>query len=230
MSVQAHRTGGVTGFEGRKGPNGVGDGIGVGSENGDGNGVAGGNGDVNGHGDGDGAGAGMGTGVEVNEGAQDGDGDGAGTGTGTGTGVETRRRTPDENGDGNGEGSEHSRGYGNRDEDNGNGNEDRIGEGGREAKKRKKPQKSCRRHVENGGDLGRKRGKCRKERDGPVAANTDNLENNKEAGGGEHKVLSAQVKIVQVERVCPLYHVWSSEGFVISSINPPWEVNASGIE
>ena len=58
--------------------------------------------------------------MEVNEGAQD--GDGSGDGAGTGTGVGTRRRTPD----------------GNEDED--NGNEDRIGEGGREAKKRKKPE------------------------------------------------------------------------------------------
>ena len=48
-SVQAHRTGGVTGSEGQKGANGVGCGIGVGGGNGDGNG------DVNGHGDGDGA-------------------------------------------------------------------------------------------------------------------------------------------------------------------------------
>ena len=38
---------------------------------------------------------------------------------------------------------------------------------------------------------------------GSVAANPDNLESNKEAGG-EHKVLRAQAGIVQVERVCPL--------------------------
>ena len=95
---------------------------------------------MNGHGDGDGAGTG--TGVEVNEGAQDGNGDGAGTVTGTGVG--TRRRTPDGNGDGNGDGSEDSSGDGNGDDDNGNGNENRIGQGGREAKKRKKPQNSCR--------------------------------------------------------------------------------------
>ena len=104
----------------------------------------------------------------MNEGAQDGNGNGSwsgdGAGTGTGTGVETRRRTPDGNGNGNGDGSEDSSGDGNGDEDNGNGNEDRIGEGGREAKRRKKPQNSCRRHVENGGDLGGKRKKCRKER------------------------------------------------------------------
>ena len=39
---------------------------------------------------------------------------------------------------------------------------------------------------------------------------------------GEHKVLRAQVRIVQVERVCPLCRVWS-EVFVISIIDPPWE-------
>ena len=160
-SIQAHRTGGVTGPEGQEGANGVGGGIGVGGGNGDGNG------DVNGHGDGDGAGTG--TGVEVNEGAQDGNGDGGGdgAGTGTGTGVETRRRTPDGKGDGNGDrngdGSEDSSGDGNGDEDNGSGNEDRIGEGGREAKKRKKPQNNCRRRAGNGGDLDGKIKKCRKE-------------------------------------------------------------------
>ena len=100
---------------------------------------------------------------------------------------------------GNGDGSEDSSNGG---EDNGNGNEDRIGEGGREAKKRGKPQNGCRRHVGNGGDLGRKREKCRKERVSPVDANPDSLESIKEAGGGEHKVLWAQVKIVQVEREC----------------------------
>ena len=141
-SVQAHRTGGVTGSEGQEGANGVGGGIGVGGGNGDGNG------DVNGHGDGDGTGTG--TGVELNEGAQDGDGSGNGAGTGTATGVGTRRRTPDGNGDGNGDGSEDSSGDGNGDDDKGNGTEDRIGEGGREAKKRKKLQNSCRRRAGNG--------------------------------------------------------------------------------
>ena len=89
------------------------------------------------------------------------------------------------NGDGSGDGNESSSGEGNEDED--NGNEDMIGEGGREAKKRRKPHKSCKRRVGNGGDLGGKRKKRRKERVGPVAANPDNLENNKEAGE-EHKV------------------------------------------
>ena len=153
-SVQAYLTGGVTGPEGQEGANGVGGGIGVGGGNGDGNG------DVNGHGDGDGAGTG--TRVEVNEVAQDGNGnrdgsgDGVGTGTGTGTEVETGRRTPDGNGDGNGDGSEDSSGDENGDEDNGNGNANKIGEGGREARKGKKPQNSCRRRAGNGGDLGGK--------------------------------------------------------------------------
>ena len=44
------------------------------------------------------------------------------------------------------------------DEDkNGNRNEDGIGEGGEEAKKRKKPHNSRRSHVGNGGDLNGKR-------------------------------------------------------------------------
>ena len=113
-----------------------------------------------------------------------GTGAGTGTGTGTGTGVEIRGRTPDGNEDGNRDGSEDSSGDGNGDEDNGNENEDRIEEGGREAKKRKNPQNSFRRHMGNEGDLGGKRKKCRKERVSPVAANPDNLESNKEAGGG----------------------------------------------
>ena len=118
----------------------------------------------------------MGTGTErkrergwkVNEGAQDGKGDGSGdgAGTGTGTGVGARRRTPDGNGDDD------------------NGNENRIGEGGREAKKHKKPQNSCRRRAGNGGDTGGNKTKCRKERVGSVAANPDYLGSNKGAGGG----------------------------------------------
>ena len=71
-------------------------------------------------------------------------------------------------------------------------------------KKRKKPQNSCRLRAGNGGDMGGERNKCRKERVGSVAANPDNLGSNKKAGGG-HKVLRAQVRFVQVERVCPLF-------------------------
>ena len=59
---------------------------------------------------------------------------GTGMGTGTGAGTET---TAVVNGNGDEDGNE-------------DGNEDRIGKGGREAKKRKKPQK-CRRHVGSGG-------------------------------------------------------------------------------
>ena len=189
-SVQAHRTGVVTGSEGQEGTNGVGGGIGVGGENGGGNGVGGGYGDVNGHGDGNGAEAGTETGVEANEGAQDGNGEGSGDrverGTGTETGKETCRRRPDGNGDGDGDESEDSSGDGNGNEDNGNGNgnEDRIGEGGRGAKKRIKPRNSCRRYAGNGADLGGKRKTCRKERVGPVAASPENLKSNKEARGG----------------------------------------------
>ena len=197
-SVQAHRTGGITGSEGQEGANEVGGGIGVGGGNGDGNG------DVNGHGDGDGAGTG--TGVEVNEGAQDGNGDGSGDGVGTGTetGVGTRRQTPNGNGDENGDGSWESSGDGNGDNDNGDGNEDRNREGGREAKKRKKPQNSCRRRAENGGDTGGKRKKCRKERVGSVAANPDNLESNKEAGEGAQGTRGSSKNYTSRESVSPL--------------------------
>ena len=106
-------------------------------------------------------------------------GHGDGDRAGTGTGVEVNEEAHDGNGDGNGDGSEGSSGDGNGDEDNGNGNEDRIGDGGKKAKMRKKPQNSCRRQVGNGGDFGGKRNKCRKERIGPVAANPDNRESKK---------------------------------------------------
>ena len=50
------------------------------------------------------------------------------------------------------------------------------------------------------------RKKCRKERIGSVAANPDNLESNKEAGGRAQGAQGSS-KIVQVERVCPLCRV-----------------------
>ena len=199
-SVQAHRTGRVTGSEGQEGANGIGGGIGVGGGNGDGNG------DVDGQEDGDGAGAG--TGVEANEGVQDGNGDGSGdgsgdgAGTGTGTGMEICRRTPDGNGDGNGDVSEDCSGDGNGDDD--NGNENRIGEGGRGTKERKKPQNSCRRRAGNGGDMGGKRNKCRKERVGSVAANSYNLGSNKKAGGGAQGAQSSSKIFTSRESVSPL--------------------------
>ena len=52
----------------------------------------------------------------------------------------------------------------NGDEDvNGDGNEDGIGEGGGEAKMRKKPHKRCRRHVGNGRYLSGEKSKQRRE-------------------------------------------------------------------
>ena len=81
-----------------------------------------------------------------------------------------------------------------------------IGEGGREAKKRKKPQNSCRRHVGNGGDLGGKGEKCtgRKERVGPVADNPDNLEKNKEAGRGAQGTQDSSKNYTSRDIVSPL--------------------------
>ena len=148
----------------------------------------------------------VGAGWEVNEGAQDGNGDGSGdgAGTGTGTGVGTRRRTPDENGNGNGDASEDSSGDGNGDDDNWNGNNDRIGEGGRQTKKRKKPQNSCRRRAGNGGDTGGKRKKCREERVGSVAANPDNLESNKETWGGAQGTQGSSKNCIGRESVSPM--------------------------
>ena len=158
---------------------------------------------MNGHGDGDGAGTG--TGVAVNEGTQDGNGDGSGdwAGAGTGTGVGNRRRTPDGNGDGNGDGSEDSSGDGNGDDD--GGNEDRIGKGGRDVEKRKKPQNSCRRRAGNGGDTDGKRKKCRKISVGSVAANNpNNLESNKKAGGGAQGTQDSSKICTSRESVYPL--------------------------
>ena len=83
----------------------------------------------------------------------------------------------------------------------------RIGSGRAEERrksKRKKPQNSCRRHAVNGGDLGGKRKKCRKERVGPVAANPDNLESNKEAGGGAQGSHGSNKNCTSRESVSPL--------------------------
>ena len=97
-------------------------------------------------------------------------------------------------------------------------------------KKRKKPQNSCRRRAGNGGDTGGKRKKCRTERIGSVAANPDNLESNKEAGGGAQGTQGSSKNCTSSrESVSPLsrlirgfrnkYH-WSLLG----------RINASGIE
>ena len=91
--------------------------------------------------------------------------------------------------------------------------------GSRRAEERRRSARNHTRLVGAGGDLGGKREKSWKDRVGPVAANPDNLENDKEARG-EHKVPGAYVRIVQVERVCPLCCVWS-EVFIISIIDPP---------
>ena len=211
-SVQAHRTGGVTGSEGQEGANGVGGGIGVGGGNGDGNG------DVNGHGDGDGAGAG--TGVELMKERRTGTGTGARTGRergqgrgwgpvdehrmGTGTGTGTEARTVAEMGTG----TTITR--------------TRIGLG--KAEGRRKSTRNRKIVVDAVRETGETRveseKKCRKERVGSVAANSDHLGSNNEAGGGGHKVLRAQVIFVQAERLCPLCRVLS-EVFVTSIIDSP---------
>ena len=111
-----------------------------------------------------------------------------GTRTAAGTGRDREQgRTQDRNGDGSGDINDSSSGDGNGVED-GDGNGDGIGEGGGEANKRKKPHKSCRRDVGNGGMWKEK--KRRQERVSSVAANRDNLENSK-GSGGKHKVPKA---------------------------------------
>ena len=146
-------------------------------------------------------------------------------------GVGTRRRTPDGNvngnGDGNGDGSEDRSGDGNGDDD--NGNENRIGEGGREAKKRKKPQNSCRRRAGNGGDISGKRKKRRKARVGSVPANPDNLGSNKEAGGGAQGAQGSSKICTSRESVSPLSRL--IRGFRNKyHCSPFGRINASGIE
>ena len=89
----------------------------------------------------------------------------------------------------------------NRDE---NEDEDRIVEGGRGAKKCKKPHRSCRRQVGNGGDLGGKRKKRRQERVGSVAASPDNLESRKEAGRGAQGTQGSSKSCISRETVSPL--------------------------
>ena len=89
----------------------------------------------------------METGVGVNEGAQGWERGQGGDRAGMGTEVETHRRTPDGNGDGPKVSSEDGNG------DEGNGNEGRVGDGEKEAKKRKKPLNSCRRQGETGETL-----------------------------------------------------------------------------
>ena len=79
-----------------------------------------------------------------------------------------------------------------------------IGKCGREAKKREKPQNSCRRQGGNGGDLGGKRKTCRKERVGPVAANPDNLESSREAEGGAQGTQGSRKNCTSRDTVSPM--------------------------
>ena len=60
------------------------------------------------------------------------------------------------------------------------------------------------------------RKKCRKERVGSVAANSDNLGSNKEAGGGAQGAQGSSKICTNRESVSPL-----SEVFVTSIIDPP---------
>ena len=56
----------------------------------------------------------------------------------------------------------------------------------------------------HGGDMGGKRKKCRKERVGSVAANSDNLGSNKEAGGGPQGAQGSSKICTSRESVSPL--------------------------
>ena len=149
---------------------------------------------------------------------------------GNGDGGGDRGRTQDGNGDGSGDKNESSSGDGNGDEDgNGDGNEEGVEEGGGEAKKRKKPHKSCRRDVGNGGDLSGKRKKRRQQRVGSVAAGPDNLENSKEAGGETQGTQSLSKNCSSRESVSPLSRL--IRGFRIKYHRFPLErISASGIE
>ena len=80
----------------------------------------------------------------------------------------------------------------------------RVGDGEKEAKKRKKPLNSCRRQGGNGGDFGGTRKRCRKGSVGPVAANSNIVEINKEAGGGAQGTLSLSKNCTSRESVSPL--------------------------
>ena len=71
-------------------------------------------------------------------------------------------------------------------------------------KKRKKPQKRCRRQVGNGGDLSGKRKNCRKEKVSPVAVDPDNLESNKEAEEGAQGTQGSSKNSTSRESVSPL--------------------------
>ena len=56
----------------------------------------------------------------------------------------------------------------------------------------------------NGGDLGGKRKRCRKERVGPIASSPDNLESSKEARGGAQGTQGSSKNCTSRECVSPL--------------------------
>ena len=116
--------------------------------------------------------------------------------------MEARRRTPDGNRDENGDGSEDSSGDGNGDED--NRNEDRVGrteEMGKSARNRKKVVDAVR---ETGQTRVERKKNVEKKRFGSVAANPDNLESNKEAGGGAQGTQGSSKNCTSRENVSPL--------------------------
>ena len=85
------------------------------------------------------------------------------------------------------------------------GNEDRIGEGGKEAKKRKKPHKSCRSDVGNGVDFGGKGKNVDKKGLVRVVANPGNLENSKKAEGETRRTHGLNKNCAS--KVCPFCRV-----------------------
>ena len=126
--------------------------------------------------------------------------------------METHGRTRD--GDGSGDENESSSGYGNGDEDgNADGNDDRIGEGEGEAKKRNRTR------VEDAmwetGKTWVEREKCRQDMVSSAAANPDNLEKGKEAGG-KHKVPSVS-PLSRLIRGFRNKHRWSPLGRISAS-------------
>ena len=195
---------------------------------------------MNGHGDGDGAETGTGTGVQVNEGAQDGDGsrdgDGGGAEAGPGTGVQVNEEAQD--GDGSGDGAGAGTGTGTEarivaEMGTGTritGTETRIGSG--RAEKRRRSARNRKIGVDAMWETGEtwvERGNMYKGKVGPVAANPDNLESNKEEGGGAQGTQGSSKNCTSRESISP----WSRliRGFRNKyNRSPLGRINASGIE
>ena len=68
----------------------------------------------------------------------------------------------------------------------------------------------------------KKRGKCRKERVDPVAANPDNLESNKETGGGAQGTQGLSKNCTSRDSVYPLSRLIRGFSNKLSLV-PPWE-------